>query len=342
MLTTCSSWASSRSCDVVGQRRRVELDRVVTRAGQLDLEATVGVGRDGADLRAVRADDRQLDALDGHPGRLAVLLDLVAHVAADQLTAALLRARRPQRHAEDGDAGDSDAAQQSADQRTSHPLRALGSVSKRAPPARVGGTVACATGVRGGPPRPLHTMVTRGGQLAARVVARARAAPSIHGRADLARSVPDHHRRRPRPARRHRRHRCRGAPHRLRPGVRRLAELQRRAARRRVLDARRHRAGQPPLHRPRRVRRDRRRARLAVAPAAPARPDVAVARPRRRGARPDRARRDHRAGRPPPGRRAGPHAAVAGARRRSPSCCCDAPASPTATAAASSPGRPPA
>ena len=86
-------------------------------------------------------------------------------------------------------------------------------------------------------------------------------------------------------------------------------------ARRRVVQARRDRAGQPAVHRPRLGRRDRRRARRAAPHATPPRPDAAVARPRRRRDRPDRARRHHGARRPPPGRGAGPLPAVDGARR---------------------------
>ena len=114
---------------------------------------------------------------------------------------------------------------------------------------------------------------------------------------------------------RHRHHRRRRPAHRLGPRLRRLAELQRRAADRCLLRPCRHRAGQPAVHRPRRGGRDRRRARVAVADAPTAGPHVAVARPRRRRRRPGRARRHHRARRPPPAGGPGPHAPVDGARR---------------------------
>ena len=63
----------------------------------------------------------------------------------------------------------------------------------------------------------------------------------------------------------------------------------------------------------------RRGARLDPSGAAPEGPPVPLARTRRRGGRPDRARRDHRPGRPAPPRGPGPHARVArprGERRR--------------------------
>ena len=121
-----------------------------------------------------------------------------------------------------------------------------------------------------------------------------------------------------RPARgvRDRRHRGRGAAHGQRAGVRRLAELQRQPADRRVEQARRDRAGQPAVHRSGERRRDRRRARFVGARATPARSHVVVGRARRWCARPDRARRGDRARRPASGRGTGSPPAVDGARRQ--------------------------
>ena len=105
--------------------------------------------------------------------------------------------------------------------------------------------------------------------------------------------------------------RCRPVD-RLGPRVRRLAELQRREARRRVVASRSDRTGEPAVHRPRRRRCDRRRAGVAHPRATAPRPHLVVGGAGRRRDRSDRAGRHHGARRPAPRRGAEPLPALDG------------------------------
>ena len=141
------------------------------------------------------------------------------------------------------------------------------------------------------------------------------------------RSTRGRHHRRPGGDLRDHRHGRRRAPHRLRARGAPMAGVQQHEVHRRLVPARRDRAGQPPVHRARQRCGHRRRPRLPRP--VPRRPTSAVARPRRRRRRPDRARRRSRCSSTSTRRRSRATCSCRWSSSPTPSCSSTAPPSPT-------------